>query len=707
LLIFCSFIILTNLFRPGQLAAQDKTVTYYADPASLPPDLPITIHHLEAKISLIPDKNIVNGTAGFTFTWNRSNPDSIIFHTPDFTISSVKIDGEEVRNHRVDSRLIIYPTKINRNPSSLTPRQSNLTITYSANPLAGNPYFIGWRPEEAGKRKQVWAHRPHGWLPYMDARITVDLYVTFDKAFKVFSNGERLSVLDNENGTKTWHYAMKKNHPFFSTALVIGDYDYKSGTTARGVPLEFWYYSDMPDRVGTTYRYTERMFDFLEKELDFNYPYPLYREAPVIDYMYGAMETTTSTIFGDYMQITPRSWWQRNYVNVNVHELAHQWFGDCVAHLVNRDVWLTESFATYYAKMFEKDLYGDDYWQNIRNDEILLTLEAGKRNSYPVGGSQGGVQRIYQKGSLVLEMLRNIMGDEAFKKAVNSYLKKYAFEYAETNDFIRCVYEASGKPYNWFFEQWILRGGEPEYEVSDTILTDTLQNQSTVFNVVQIQPVTELNGLFRMPLRFEVHYTDGTHDSLITWIEKKETKVSIPNKSKKQIDFLLFDPGRMVLKRVSFPQPADRRMAQVLKAGNMIDRYDALVDLRALSLQNKSSLLTNTFLKEKFHLIKAEVLKQIGSDTSASSQLILEQALSDKDALVRKAALLVMNPVPAGLQSRVEGLLYDSSYHNVELALEVDSLKEHEINYYLDSKWLLYLCKDNNPTGVQSDHQGM
>jgi hypothetical protein len=91
----------------------------------------------------------------------------------------------------------------------------------------------------------------------------------------------------------------------------------------------------------------------------------------------------------------------------------------------------------------------------------------------------------------------------------------------------------------------------------------------------------------------------------------------------------------------------------------------------AVSLQNKSELLTNSFRKEKFHLIKAEVLKQIGSDTSSGSQLILKQALSDKDALVRKAALMVMNPVPAGLQSRVEGLLYDSSYHNVELALEV------------------------------------
>jgi len=96
--------------------------------------------------------------------------------------------------------------------------------------------------------------------------------------------------------------------------------------------------------------------------------------------MYGGMETTTATVFGDYMLIDPHAWWQRNYVNVNAHELAHQWFGDGIAHLVNRDVWLTESFGTFYAKMFERSVYGEDYYENIRNDEMNLAFEAAKKN---------------------------------------------------------------------------------------------------------------------------------------------------------------------------------------------------------------------------------------------------------------------------------------------------------------------------------------
>jgi len=686
LFFFCFVINLQNI------SAQEKTVTYYADPAAVPPDLPVTIRHLTAHISFQPEKNLVNGTAEFTFIPNRQQIDSIVFQTPDFEISSVKIDDQKVSYHQSGNNLVINPGNCIRHQSPVTSHTSPVTfhesrilISYTAIPLSGSIYFIGWRPEESGKRREVWAHRPMGWIPYMDGRITVDMFITFDGKYKVFSNGERLEVKENSNGTKTWHYSMKKDHPFFSTALVIGDYNYKSSQTSRGVPLEFWYYSDMPDRVGTTYMYTEKMFDFLEKEIGFNYPYPVYREAPVIDYMYGAMETTTSTVFGDYLQISPGAWWQRNYVNVNAHELAHQWFGNCVAHFVNRDVWLTESFATYYAKMFEKSIYGGDYYQNIRMDEMHLAFEAAKKNDFPVGGSQGGVQRIYQKGSLVLGMLNDVVGESGFKDAVKIYLKKYAFSYAETNDFMRCVYEATGKPCNWFFEEWILKGGEPDYLVKDSESNDSLGNRVTCFTIWQVQKVNELNGLFKMPVEFEVHYKDGTSDRLKSWVEKQYTTVSVPNPLKKQIDFLLFDPSRKILKKATFVQPFERLMAQAQKAENMIDRYDAWVALRTEPVMKKSDALISAFHRETFWLIKSEILQQLSPANSPESVEILRQALRDKDANVRKSAIVLMNPVPDLLQETVEEMLCDSSYLNVEYALQaLCASYPKNVDHYLD-----------------------
>lgn len=672
-------IIMILLVFPAISFSQEKTVTWYADPASIPPDLPITIHHLTAHVDFLPEQNLVKGSAEFTFTPNRMPVDSIVFYTPDFKIKSVEMNNQSVKFHQNGNNLILdVGSNIRFSPDKDLFQESDtaqhgkgsITIVYTATPKAGGIYFIGWRPEEAGKRKQIWAHRPHGWLPYMEGRITMDMFITFDKHYRVFSNGERIEIKENQDGSRTWHYAMKNNHPFFSTALVIGDYEFKTSQTARGVPLEFWYYTGMDDRVPVTYKYTEQMFGFFEKEMGVKYPYPVYREAPVIDYMYGAMETTTSTVFGDYMLIDPSAWWQRNYVNVNAHELAHQWFGNYVSHFVNRDVWLTESFGTYYAKMFEKYIYGEDYYQNIRNDEMFLAFEAAKKNNFPVGGSQGGTQRIYQKGSLVIDMLRDVMGEEGFHQAIKHYLEKYGFKNAETNDFIRCVYESTGKPYNWFFDQWVLRGGEPHYLVSDSVIIDSIGNMGTLVKVSQIQDVNELNGLFKMPITIEVHYKDGTADSRIPWIEKKHHEFVIPNPTKKTVDFVLFDPGRKILKKITYNKTPDQLMAQAVNSKNMIDRYDAWIALRQDTITGKVDALISSFHRETFWLIKSEILGQLLADKSPEVMEIFRQALYDKDANVRKAALKNLNPIPDLLQSAVEGLLCDSSYLNVELALD-------------------------------------
>ncbi len=654
--------------------SQTKTVTYYADPASVPPELSVELKHLNAQVRFNPGENEVIATAEFTLLPNRFFTDSIVLYAPDFTIKTVEINHRKVSYKLSGKNLVIYPQEI-PHPVTCHPElkkgvPAQLFIDYTAKPLAGAIYFIGWKPEEEGKRQEIWAHRPHGWLPYADARITTDFYITFDQNFKIFSNGERMEVKHNEDGTLTWHYAMKKDHPYFSTALVIGDYQYEESITSRGIPLEFWYYTGLSDRVSTTYKYTEQMFSFLEEETGVPYPYPVYREAPVIDYLYGAMETTTSTIFGDYMQITPRSWWQRNYVNVNAHELAHQWFGNYVAHFVNRDVWLTESFGTYYAKLFERSVYGNDYYQNIRNEEMLQVLEASKKNDFPVGGCQGGNQRIYQKGSLVLDMLKYVMEEKEFKHAIQRYLNKFGFNYAETNDFIRCVYEAGGKSFHWFFDEWVLRGGEPHYQVEYSVVADSLNNQTIQIHVQQLQEVTNLKGLFKMPVKLEIYYTDGSLDSTLAWVEKKEENIIIPNKAGKKIAFLLFDPGRKILKKLSFNRSYNELSAQLLGAKEMIDRYDALLELRSFSLKEKRALLMKAYTGEYFHLIKSEILSQLKDSDQHDRVEIFRSALKDPDANVRKTALLLWNPLPLSLKKEAENCLKDSSFLNVEIALD-------------------------------------
>jgi aminopeptidase N len=652
---------------------QEKTTSYINDPAGIPADLIISLKHIRADVSFKPEENLVIAKTEFTFTPNRYETDSIVFYAPEFKVNSILISGKDISLtlHSSDwklrgSNLVLYL------PSSFLKFHSEykVLIDYTAQPKSGAIYFVGWRPEENGKRKEIWAHRPHGWLPYIDARITMDMYYTFNRNYKVFANGERVEVKDNSDSTRTWHYRMAKDHPYFSTSLVIGDYDYKTSRSAGGVPLEFWYYHGQEDKVNSTYQYTEAMMDFLEKETGVKYPYPLYREAPVIDYMYGAMETTTSTVFGDFIFIDPHAFWQRNYINTNAHEMTHQWFGNCIAHLVNKDVWLTESFATYYAKIFEKSIFGKEYYQNVMNDELTLVLNAAKTNNYPVASSMGGNARIYQKGSLVLGMLRYVMGDREFKNSIKLYIERYSFSYAQTSDLLRCIYDATGIPYNWFFEEWILHGGEPEYKVTYTVLDDTTGKRATHLTVTQLQETNNLVGLFKMPIRFEVHYKDSHFDTLVAWIENKTHEIIIPNPVKRPIDYVLFDPGRKVVKKVIFDKGFEELSAQALKAPEMIDRYDALVALRTFPVTQKISILADCYRKETFQLTKSEVIDQLSADrTDASIELFL-QALNDTDANVRKAVLKDVSPVPASLQSGFEKALQDYSYLNQELALQ-------------------------------------
>lgn len=659
------------IFLSGQ--CQEKTTTYINDPSANPPDLIITLNHIRADVSFKPEENLVLAKTEFTFTTNRYKTDSIVFYAPDFKVSSIEISGKDFSKILKSSdwkmsgtNLVIYT------PSSSLKYHSNykIALSYTAQPKSGAIYFVGWRPEENGKRKEIWAHRPHGWLPYMDARITMDMYYTFNRKYTIFANGERVEILKNSDSTNTWHYRMAKDHPYFSTALVIGDYDVKSTLSGSGVPLEFWYYRGQEDKVKPTYQYTEAMMNFLEKETGTKYPYPVYRQAPVIDYMYGAMETTTSTIFGDFIFIDPHAYWQRNYINTNAHEMAHQWFGNCIAHFVNKDVWLTESFATYYGKMFEKSIFGKEYYQNVAKDELNLALTSAKTNNYPVASSIGGNARIYQKGSLVLDMLRNVMGDREFRDAIKLYVDRYSFKYAQTNDLLRCLYDATGKSYSWFFEEWILHGGEPDYKVSYTVLDDTTGRRATHITVSQVQETNNQVGLFRMPIRFEVYYRNSGSDTLVAWIEDKTQEVVIPNPGKKPIDFVLFDPGRAVVKKVTFDKSFEELSAQAMKAPEMIDRYDALSALRTFPVSQKRELLLNCYKKETFQLTKSEIIDQLSADRMDAVIELFRQALNDTDANVRKAVLKDVSPIPGSLQTEAEKALNDYSYLNQELALQ-------------------------------------
>lgn len=653
--------LLAGFCRPA--VAQDKTVTYLWDTSNEIQDREIELSHMNAALMIKPFDTLVTGKVDFTFRALHDDIDSIVFSAPELAIKAVTINGQAADFKMQANSVIIFPTL------KLVWRSTNtISFDYTAKPTDGL-YFTGWNDPKQLKRKQIWAQRPDHWLPYTAGIITVDMAITVDERYKVFNNGVREKVVKNPDHTQTWYYKMNHPHPFFSTCLVIGDYEYASLKTSRGLPIEQWYYPEWKNHLEPTYRYMPEMFNYFESELGLNYPWELYREAPVTDYMYGAMETTTSTVFGDYMMVDQRGFMGRNYVNVNAHELAHQWFGNYISHLKNKDVWITESFATYWAKKFEQHIFGSDYYQDVRNKELIDVFDAAAHDNYAVGHGSGGRNRWYPKGSLVLDMLRDVLGENEFKEAIRFYLESHPYQVAETSDFLAAIRKSTGKSLEWFFDEWILRGGEPTYEIHYKQSTNASGGKETRILVDQVHTINDLTGLFKMPVDFEVHYTDGSMDKKNQWISRCHEEVIIPDSKGKQIDFVLFDPNRKIIKKVIFARSYEVLSAQALRAGNMIDRYDALLALREFTLPQKKADLLKCYKNETFQLTKGEIIAQLSADSAADTYLLMKHAIADPDDKVRLAVIQHITSIPLSLKDDYEKLLTDSSYLNVELAL--------------------------------------
>ncbi len=377
--------------------------------------------------------------------------DSIYLDAVGMKFKNIALNGKKVKYHNDGKKLIIY--------SKFKPSEENkLQFLFFASPKKAM-YFVGWNDEA---RNQIWTqgqgkYTSH-WLPSIDDmndKIEFDLTFAAPKGYEVISNGNL--VLENEGPDYVlWKYDMQKPMSSYLAALVVGKYDKKVATAKSGIPLEMYYYPEDSLKVESTYRYTKEMFDFLEEEIGFGYPWQNYKQIPVHDFLYAGMENTSCTIFSDAFMIDEIAFVDKNYVNVNAHELAHQWFGDLVTETSGTHHWLQEGFATYYALLAERHVFGDDYYY-FKLYEYAQELAAQDRlgTSTEVMNAKASSLTFYKKGAIVLYMLHEKVGDIAFKAAVKSYLEKYAFQNVETSNFIDEVAQASEQDLSAFVAKWL------------------------------------------------------------------------------------------------------------------------------------------------------------------------------------------------------------------------------------------------------------
>jgi aminopeptidase N len=410
-----------------------------------------------ALLTIDPEKREVSGTISYSLDVLKI-VDTISIDAQNMDFTDVKVNGKPVKSHNSGKQLQLI--------SKFKKGKKEISFNYSAHPKQ-TMYFIG-----SGTNTQIWTqgqgkYTSH-WFPSFDdvnEKVVFNVSTTFSTGFTVISNGKLKEVKGN-GPNSTWHYTMDNPMSSYLLMIAIGKFDKSTQIAASGTPLEFYIEPEDALKLEPTYRYSKQIFDFLEKEIGVAYPWENYKQIPVRDFLYAGMENTSATIFARDFVVDSVGFNDRNYVNVNAHELAHQWFGDLVTAKSGTHHWLQEGFATYYALLAEKDVFGADYFYSKLYDMAENLQRASKSDTIPVMNEKASSLTFYQKGAWALHVLRENVGHENFRKAVKSYLLKYQFTNVETDDFLKEINKVSSYDTQAFKMRWLETGG---FEIAEAI----------------------------------------------------------------------------------------------------------------------------------------------------------------------------------------------------------------------------------------------
>jgi aminopeptidase N len=405
----------------------------------------------DAYLSPNESQKTISGKVIYEFKVKKAI-DTIKIDAINMEFSEVAINGKSVNFQNSGKTLDLFEGFKNG--------KNKLTFSYSAKPKQ-TLYFTG-----EGENLQIWTqgqgrYTSH-WLPSFDdvnEKVIFNILISdVNPYLKVISNGllkRKPEVMYMDYDT----FEMQKPMSSYLVMLAIGNFEKQTATTKSGTPLEFYLDKNDVSKFEPTYRYSKEMFDYLEQEIGVKYPWGIYRQVPVRDFLYAGMENTTSTIFAQDFVVDSIGFNDRNYVNVNAHELAHQWFGDLITAQSGKHHWLQEGFATYYALLAERHLFGDDYFYEELNDYAEQLKRASKTDTIPVMDEKASSLSFYKKGAWALHVMREDIGAKNFQKAVKKYLKKYQYKNVNTDDFLKIVKQVSGYDVENFKKVWLEKAG--------------------------------------------------------------------------------------------------------------------------------------------------------------------------------------------------------------------------------------------------------
>ncbi|MEP7127255.1 MAG: M1 family metallopeptidase [Chitinophagales bacterium] len=660
--------------------------------------------HTKLDVSFDWNKTFLYGKAWITLAPHFYPTDSLRLDAKGFDIHKVELvrkSGNLALKYSYDSSTI----NIQLDKTYIAGEQYTVFIDYTSKPnelrLKGSAaineakglYFINPDGKDPDKPRQVWTQGETEsnscWFPTVDKpnmKMTTEISMTVEKGFVTLSNGLMTSSKDNGNGTHTDTWKLDLPYAPYLVMMAAGPFAIVKDHWKN---MEVNYYVDKKYEpyAKAIFGNTPEMIEFFSTKLGVPFAWPKYSQIVVHDYVSGAMENVSATLFYERMNQTTREMIDGKRDDIISHELFHQWFGDLVTCESWSNISLNESFADYGEYLWYEHKYGKDVADSHLQDDLDQYLYMSRSGTEPLVRfnyhDREDVFDVisYQKGGRVLHLLRNYLGDDAFFRGLNKYLTDHRFGSAEVHQ-LRLAFESvTGQDLNWFFNQWYFSKGHPDLDISYSYNSE--EKKETV-TVQQIQDTNDGVPIFRLPIKIDVYEAGKVtrYSKVITDAMQEFTfNCSAPP------DLVNVDADKVLLGEKTDNKSDSAFAFQLEHAPLFIDRLESL---NFFAKNSTSPLYEQAMLRglnDKFADIRRLAIEGIHTNAAEQDGMVYrkkikELAMNVSSSVVRATAMESM----AGwgdpsVVTILENGLRDSSYLVISTALkamvEVDSVKAY------------------------------
>jgi aminopeptidase N len=513
-------------------------------------------------------------------------------------------------------------------------------------------YFINPDSTEKNKPVQIWTQgeleSSSAWFPTIDRtsqKTTDEISMTVPARYVTLSNGRLAAQKKNADGTRTDTWKMELPHSPYLFMMAVGDFKIYHDKW-RDKEVNYYLEPKYAPYAKEIFGFTPEVMEFYSKILGVDYPWNKYSQIVVRDYVSGAMENTTATLHGAYVQGTARELADRYYDagrSTIVHELFHQWFGDYVTAESWSNITVNESFADFSETLWAEHKYGQDTGDDHNNEalESYLRDPANAKKDlvrFYYHDSQDVFDAVsYQKGGRILNMLRHYLGAPAFFKGLNIYLKTNAFKAGEAQQLRLAMEEASGRDLNWFFNQWYYSAGHPLLDIS--YKWDEQTHTQTVY-----LNQTQEGKAFILPMAVDV-YAGGKKERHTIWMRSKSDTLSYTLSAKPEL--VNVDAEKIILSKKTDHKSIEELLFQYQNAPLYMDRYEAIEAAAEKQTDATAQKILLLALQDKYYGLRLKTLNSIDPQNSALNDaalpVVLKLAKTDDNNLVKAGAIKMIS----------------------------------------------------------------